>query len=556
MPPASPKHQGSAPPPFQPSPNQLELHASSRPSSYEVPPLGFPPAQSACSQGPSLPPTKSSAQWHGQPYPDSSTEVQDIQRSIQHSHHVPSLGQEQFSTASQDSSQFAGQIHAQLPLTIQNESASVPPDLSTSTSGITSPNLTASPDNQQALETNALLLKKYNEMVTLNVLVDTQPSLNLHKTLSFPGTSRPGRWIEVFASSLWLPTLQDFFQSVSVALGTDPPTKLFIDFWNVHSQFERRMILPRGDSNSFDAMKIVAWEYFKETMNLDPAATNIKIYIIPSYSTVSGSGNENMSAHQSQQLHDFNTASNVPSDQQSFVALPNRNDSSIEPGSTIDHDASKPRGPPRIGPPPESQSSLSRVPASETTNSHECSSNLVVESIPDLNNRNKLEGSILESNNNLVQADVTSIQNSQRQPRQLVSQLHNAEGTKFDNINQNAAKIVIRIQIDGLGRLSRSYDKSVLNTSITNERFFTWFEQQTGRACSQKLKFNFKDAVSTKPSSIEKGNEDHFGLMVRDIKRKFKRAKVYTPDMNEFCIVVTDPMWDSGEEEDDDDEDE
>jgi hypothetical protein len=411
-------------------------------------------------------------------------------------------------------------------------------------------------------------------MVTLNVLiVDTQPNLNLHKSLSSPGPSRPGRWIEVFASSLWLPTLEDFFQSVSVALGTAPPTELIIDFWNVHSQFERRMILPRGDSNSFNAMRIVAWEYFKETMNLYPAATNIKIYITPSYSTVSGSGNEN-TPHQSQQLHGFNTTSNIPSDQQSFVAWPNRNDSSIASGSTNHQDASKPRGPPQIGPipiansgtgpprgppcidlPPESQSSLSKASASESTNPRGCPPNPAVESTLDLNNRNRPGSNIPESNNNLVEGDVTSNQNSQRQSQQQASQLYNPKGSKIDNINGSAAKIVIRIQIDGFGRLSSSYAKSVLNTRITNERFFTWFEQQTGRACCPKLRFDFKDALPAKSRTIERGNGDHFELMAEDIKRKFERAKVIAPDMNEFCIVVTDPNWGSGDEDEDEDED-
>jgi hypothetical protein len=574
IPPVPPKHQDPAPQPVQPSPAQLELHASSRPPFYEVLPLGSPPAQSACGQGPLLPPPSPnpSAQWHSQPHADSSMELQGIQRSLQHLQHVPSLGQEQFSPSPRDSSQFAGQRPPHLPLTTQSESVSLPPDLSSSAYGVTSPNSTPSPGHQQPLETKALLWKKYNEMVTLNVLVDTQPNLDLNN-------SRPGHWKTIFASSLWMPTLEEFFQSVSVALGTAPPTTLFIDFWNVHSQFERRMIIPRGDSNSFTAMRIVAWEYFKEIMNLDPAAANIKIYIIPSYSTVSGSANE-YTPHQSQQMHGFNTTPNIPSDQQSFVTLPNRNDSSIEPSSAIDQDRSKPRGPPQIGPPPnahsdtnpsrgpsrgpprinlppESQSNLSRVSTSESTNFHGYSSNPAVESIPDLNNRNRPESNILEPNNNLGDAGVTSIQNSQRQSRQQASQLHNPKGTKIDNNNGPTAKIVIRIQIDGLGRLSRSYDRSVLSTRITNEKFFAWFEQQTGRAYPPKLRFNFKDAPFAKPSTIERGNEDYFELMVKDIKKKFERAKVYTPDMNEFCIVVTDPMWDSGDEdEDEDDEDE
>jgi hypothetical protein len=114
-----------------------------------------------------------------------------------------------------------------------------------------------------------------------------------------------------------------------------------------------------------------------------------------------------------------------------------------------------------------------------------------------------------------------------------------------------SAKIVIRIQVDGLGRLSRSYDKSVLNSKVNNAKFFEWFAQETGHTGSQKLKFDFKDALPSKSSIVERDNEDHFDLMIHDIKRKFNHAQAYTPDMNEFGILVTDPMWDSGDEDED-----
>jgi hypothetical protein len=76
------------------------------------------------------------------------------------------------------------------------------------------------------------------------------------------------------------------------------------------------------------------------------------------------------------------------------------------------------------------------------------------------------------------------------------------------------------------------------------------------KGSSGSLRFDFKDALPTKSSVIERGNGDHFDLMVYDIKRKFERAKEYAPDMNEFCIVVTDPEWYSGDEDEDEDEDE
>jgi hypothetical protein len=59
--------------------------------------------------------------------------------------------------------------------------------------------------------------------------------------------------------------------------------------------------------------------------------------------------------------------------------------------------------------------------------------------------------------------------------------------------------------------------------------------------------------LPAKSSVIAAGNDDHFDFMVHDIKRKFDRAKEYVPDMNEFCIVVTDPQWDSCDEDEDED---
>ena len=79
---------------------------------------------------------------------------------------------------------------------------------------------------------------------------------------------------------------------------------------------------------------------------------------------------------------------------------------------------------------------------------------------------------------------------------------------------------------------------------------------ETGHAPAGTLRFDFKDALPAKSSVVAAGNEDHFDLMVHDIKRKFDRAKEFAPDMNEFCIVVTDPQWDSGDEDEDEDEDE
>ena len=139
----------------------------------------------------------------------------------------------------------------------------------------------------------------------------------------------------------------------------------------------------------------------------------------------------------------------------------------------------------------------------------------------------------------------------QRKPPQHSAQRPAPPLTKPDAITSATANIVIRIQIDGHGHLSHSYDKSTLNARVTSARFFAWFAQETGRTSSGKLRFDFKDSLPARSSVIVVGNDDHFDLMVRDIRRKFERAKEFVPDLSEFCIVVTDPEWDSGDEDED-----
>jgi hypothetical protein len=175
--------------------------------------------------------------------------------------------------------------------------------------------------------------------------------------------------------------------------------------------------------------------------------------------------------------------------------------------------------------------------------------------MPIPHNENTPERNISNAKNNTVGAHAPSNPDPQRQlQQQQPAQLPAPNSTKTDtSTTPSTAKIVIRIQIDGHGRLSRSYDKSTLNTRTTSARFFAWFAQETGHTCSGKLRFDFKDALPAKSSVIAAGNDDHFDLMVCDIRRKFERAKEYAPDLNEFCIVVTDPLWDSDDEDGDGD---
>jgi hypothetical protein len=363
-----------------------------------------------------------------------------------------------------------------------------------------------------------MVWKKYNEMVKIHVPISVQTDVDLINTRPRPHTTRMFPAGEVLKQ-----TAVELFQWISGLFNTTLPSQLVFEFYNVQSNLERRMILYQGDSKLLEAMKTIAWELFREIASLDPAVAKIKILIMPVISAAFGSCRENMQ-QQSQQLHSASTASTIPSDQPSYLPLPSQSGSSIASDSARRPSKTKSGSPPPFGPPPQSQSTFFGSPAPDTINSHGGPPESAPPSMPN--------------------------PDPQHQPQQQPAQVPAPNSTKTDN-SHPTAKIVIRIQIDGHGRLSRCYDKSTLNTRITSARFFAWFAKETGHTCSGKLRFDFKDALPAKSSVIEAGNDDHFDLMVCDIKRKFERAKNFAPDLNEFCIVVTDPLWDSGDEGDD-----
>ena len=121
----------------------------------------------------------------------------------------------------------------------------------------------------------------------------------------------------------------------------------------------------------------------------------------------------------------------------------------------------------------------------------------------------------------------------------------------------SAIEIIIRLQIDGTGKFSAPFDKSVLRPKINITEFFTWFSTQTRRGGPHGppcLKFTFKDAMpEPKATEVSRGNEDHFNYMRKDVKAQCERAKAYMPDLKEFVILVTVPGWftPKGEEEED-----
>jgi hypothetical protein len=118
-------------------------------------------------------------------------------------------------------------------------------------------------------------------------------------------------------------------------------------------------------------------------------------------------------------------------------------------------------------------------------------------------------------------------------------------------------KIIVRLQVDGSGKFSTPFDKSVLRPKVTTTEFFAWFATQTRRNGPHSppcLKFTFKDAMpSPKATEVSRGNEDHFNYMRMDIKAQCEKARMYMPDLKEFVVLVTVPNWVSpqGEEEED-----
>jgi hypothetical protein len=143
--------------------------------------------------------------------------------------------------------------------------------------------------------------------------------------------------------------------------------------------------------------------------------------------------------------------------------------------------------------------------------------------------------------------------------RTVSNPLHSLQPTPSQKNAQSVAistspiEIVVRLQMDGSGKFSTPFDKSVLRPKLTTTEFFSWFSTQTrcggsyGPLC---LKFTFKDAMPTpKATEVARGNEDHFNYMRKDIKTQCEKARAYMPDLKEFVVLVTVPSSPVGEEE-------
>ncbi|CZR55541.1 uncharacterized protein PAC_05429 [Phialocephala subalpina] len=147
------------------------------------------------------------------------------------------------------------------------------------------------------------------------------------------------------------------------------------------------------------------------------------------------------------------------------------------------------------------------------------------------------------------------------EPQQQASQSSHATQSQPPSSNTSPdPEITIRLQIDGTGKFSSPYPKSVLRPKITTTEFFSWFSTQTGHCQPHGprfLKFTFKDAMPVPTSTeIQIGNEDHFGYMRRDVKVQCEKARKWMGGLREFGVLVSVPGWTArlGEGEGDEEE--
>jgi hypothetical protein len=383
--------------------------------------------------------------------------------------------------------------------------------------------------------TSALMWKKYNNMAIFHV------ANGVHANVNNNGLGEVYTGFTFLAEEVLKKNMVEPFQWISSLLNSALPSQLVFDFSDVQLNWRRRIVLHQGDSKSFETMKTIAWGRF-----MDPAVAQFKILIRPLFSGSLESYYEGMQ-RQSQSLHSANTASAAPFERPAYVPLPNQGSSSVASDSVRRPSTTKLVDPPPSDPLLKSLSDF----LDDTIEPHGGLPNPPPNSMPIPPKKTTPKINLHSSNSNNGEAPAPLNLDPQRQSHQQQTQVVAPNSTELDN-SHTSAKIVVRIQIDGHGRLSRSYDKSTLSTRITCARFFAWFAEETGYSCSTRLRFNFKDAMPVECSTIETGNENHFTLMVRDIKRKLERAQKFAPDLNEFCIVVTDPLWDSGDESDDD----
>jgi hypothetical protein len=445
---------------------------------------------------------------------------------------------------------------------------------------------------QHFLESDATLLKQFNETVIIHLLIQahTDPK-QTHSSQAMALTS-------VFpAFDVLKQTVEELFLWVSSNLKTAPPERLDFAFTNFDT-VEMRLDVYQGGTKAFETLKSLAWERFKRLASPSPEH-KIRILITPYFSSPLETPKiPDLPPITSKMLfHTFSLTtpnqheSNTASDSTRRLSSAHPGTISISSESNTSNSYTSPATPtPRSVPiiieddTPEKRLSEGKDIIALTSSTN----------LPEPKSHIEKPASQVPSSNDMLptlsqepvrQSDGTSVHNPEYQTERPTPQnqpLNNATPTasivrqaKTPWANSHSPQnqeskptlqdalpsptppspnIVIRIQVSASGQLSNAYPHTVLSHRTKCSKFFSWFEQETYRQCSGKLKFDFKDALPAKSSVVERSNEDHFELMVSDIKRKFVRAVKLAPDLKEFCVVVTDPEWEEEQEDADGDD--
>jgi len=326
----------------------------------------------------------------------------------------------------------------------------------------------------------------------------------------------------------------DFFQWFSSIVEIGMNSVLKFDFVDGFKQLRLTIWVPRGDPVTLQTARVAAWNLFKQ-VDLDPGLANLKV-VITAHLEIPKAVNTNVHI----QPHCLNPITTTAASQDYCPAISLQSSDNVK--TAPDATASLAKPPLRPAP--------SEPPSSLSLPNHRLS--ICDQALDTTIGETSHTNSSTAGTDSPMEFALPS-QEAQLQPSQQLSRLQNKSSQQITSTTNSTTGIVIRLQVDGYGRFSRSYGKSVLNPKIANGKFFDWFALETGHKDPQQLRFDFKDALPPKSCVIERNQDDYFELMVNDIKRKFDHARARTPDMKEFAILVTDPTWHSDSEEEDDD---
>ena len=332
----------------------------------------------------------------------------------------------------------------------------------------------------------------------------------------------------------------DFYKWYMTETGTANISVLRFELSNAASKLEKTFLVPVDDLYSFQKLKQSIWDFFwaASNSNSSPATFEVVIRSAPRhsneallYNSVGHEGNTTSKCRNVRvaagsrspaatipRVNDGSTSHNNEATTRRIpLALPHRRP--INSGAIAPQTYSPPIRPSRITRDLEHSRSLLPRPIQG----------------PD------------------VMTDASTLVPRQHQPGES-PQHRDSSSQRTATSSAPTPEIIVRLQRDGIGKVSDPYSISVLSPKITAAEFFSWFTNQSTRGRSKvapNLRFTLKDAMPGPVSNIVAfANEDHFNLMRKDIKAQFERARKYTPKLKEFAILVSDPDWVATEDED------